>query len=57
MREMLPYRSWTPIPVDTVDGLDTFFVAKVTGNGSDRYAKLHCDSVAELVVSGAVFQA
>jgi len=57
MREMLPYRSWTPIPVDTVDGLDTFFVAKVTGNGSDRYAKLHFDSVAELVVSGAVFQA
>lgn len=47
MREMLPYRSWTPIPVDTVDGLDTFFVAKVTGNGS----------VAELVMSGAVFQA
>ena len=31
----------------TVDGLDTFFVAKVTGNGS----------VAELVMSGAVFQA
>ena len=57
MREMLPYRSWSLIPVDTVDGLDTFFVAKVTGNGSDRYAKLHCDSVAELVVSGAVFQA
>ena len=57
MREMLPYRSWALIPVDTVDGLDTFFVAKVTGNGSDRYAKLHCDSVAELVVSGAVFQA
>ena len=41
----------------TVDGLDTYFVAKVTGNGSDRYAKLHCHSVAELVVSGAVFQA
>ena len=41
----------------TVDGLDTFFVAKVTGNGSDRYAKLHFDSVAELVMSGAVFQA
>ena len=63
MREMLPYPSWSPIPVntvdtvDTVDGLDTFFVAKVTGNGSDRYAKLHFDSVAELVVSGAVFQA
>jgi len=41
----------------TVGGLDTYFVAKVTGNGSDRYAKLHFDSVAELVVSGAVFQA
>ena len=41
----------------TVDGLDTYFVAKATGNGSDRYAKLHFDSVAELVMSGAVFQA
>ncbi len=41
----------------TVGRLDTYFVAKATGNGSDRYAKLHFDSVAELVVSGAVFKA
>ena len=40
-----------------VDGLDAFFDAKIAGNGSDRYAKLHFDSVSKLVVAGAVFQA
>ena len=40
----------------TVEGLDAFFVAKVTGNGRDRYAKLHFQSASKLVVSGAVFQ-